>query len=116
VVQYGEDAVKDGMGSAGMSGGAGGMGDLFEMFNGGARSRQPRGPPRGENVQHRLKVTLEDMYRGTTRYGIFDPSTPQPFGVYLSASLERFAREKNLARYCGDSVQALNAYALGQLP
>jgi DnaJ family protein A protein 2 len=42
------------------------MGDLFEMFAGGGR-RQPRGPPKGENVQHRLKCSLEDMYKGTTR-------------------------------------------------
>jgi DnaJ-class molecular chaperone len=43
------------------------MGDLFEMFAGGGRNRQPRGPPKGENVQHRLKCTLEDMYKGATR-------------------------------------------------
>lgn len=40
------------------------MADIFEMFAGGGR---PRGPRRGENVVHRLKVTLEDLYRGATR-------------------------------------------------
>ena len=45
------------------------MNDIFDLFGGGAgRSRQQRGPQRGESVQHRLKVSLEDMYKGTTRY------------------------------------------------
>ena len=61
-LQYGEDAVKEGVGA----GGAGGMDSIFEMFGGGGRSRQPR-ERRGENVVHRLKVSLEEMYNGTTR-------------------------------------------------
>ena len=44
------------------------MNDIFDLFGGGGRSRQQRGPQRGESVQHRLKVSLEDMYKGTTRY------------------------------------------------
>jgi DnaJ-class molecular chaperone len=57
------------MGGPGGPGG-GGMADIFEMFAGGGRGRG--GGPRerkGENVVHRLKVSLEDMFRGTTRYG-----------------------------------------------
>lgn len=42
------------------------MADIFEMFAGGG-GRGPRGPRRGDNVVHRLKVTLEDLYAGTTR-------------------------------------------------
>lgn len=65
-MQYGEDAIKEGMG-----GGAGaGMSDIFDLFGGGGRSRQQRGPQRGDSVSHRLKVSLEDMYKGTTRHGL----------------------------------------------
>lgn len=60
--EYGEDAVKEA--AAGGGGPPGGMADIFEMFAGGGRARGPR---RGENVVHRLKVTLEDLYRGATR-------------------------------------------------
>ena len=63
-LQYGEDAVKEGMGG-GPPGGAGGMADIFEMFAGGGR-RGPR-ERRGENVVHRLKVSLEEVYNGGTR-------------------------------------------------
>jgi len=45
------------------------MADIFEMFGGGpgGRGRGPQGPRRGENVVHRLKVSLEELYRGATR-------------------------------------------------
>lgn len=66
IMQYGEDAIKEGMGG----GGGGGMSDIFDLFGGGGRSRQQRGPQRGESVSHRLKVSLEDMYKGTTRSGM----------------------------------------------
>lgn len=62
-VQYGEDAIKEGMGSGG--GPSSGMESIFEMFGGGGRSRTRE--RRGENVLHRLRVTLEDMYKGATR-------------------------------------------------
>ena len=52
------------MGGSG-PGGAGGMADIFEMFAGGGR-RAPR-ERRGENVVHRLKVSLEEVYNGGTR-------------------------------------------------
>lgn len=58
--QYGEEAMKEGAGAGGP-----GM-DIFDLFGGGGR----RGPPRerrGEDVPHRLKVTLEEMYNGATR-------------------------------------------------
>lgn len=61
VLQYGEDAVKEG----GPGGGPGGMQDIFDMFTGGGR-RQTR-ERRGENVVHRLKVSLEEVYNGGTR-------------------------------------------------
>jgi DnaJ family protein A protein 2 len=56
------------------SGGPGGMGsaDLFDLFTGG-RGRGgpgrggPRGKKRGDDVVFPLKVTLEDLYKGTTK-------------------------------------------------
>ena len=40
--------------------------DIFEMFFGGGGPRH-RGPAKGKDVVHQLKVSLEDMYSGTTR-------------------------------------------------
>lgn len=42
--------------------------DIFDMFfgmGGGRRGRQ--GPPKGKDVVHQLKVSLEDMYNGTVK-------------------------------------------------
>nr|AAB86799.1 putative [Arabidopsis thaliana]prf//2118338A AtJ2 protein [Arabidopsis thaliana] len=67
--QYGEDALKEGMG-----GGGGGHDpfDIFSSFFGsgghpfGSHSRGRR-QRRGEDVVHPLKVSLEDVYLGTTK-------------------------------------------------
>lgn len=69
--QYGEDALKEGMGNGG------GMHDPFDIFQsffgsgggnpfggGSGRGRRQR---RGEDVVHPLKVSLEDLYGGTTK-------------------------------------------------
>ncbi len=64
-MQYGEDAIKEGMGSGG--GGGGGMGDIFDILSGGGGRRQQPRERRGENVVHRLKVSLEEMYSGGVR-------------------------------------------------
>eukprot|EP00271_Cylindrocystis_brebissonii_P007206 TRINITY_DN20466_c0_g1_i1.p1 TRINITY_DN20466_c0_g1~~TRINITY_DN20466_c0_g1_i1.p1 ORF type:complete len:425 (-),score=88.31 TRINITY_DN20466_c0_g1_i1:858-2132(-) len=72
--QYGEDAIKEGMGS-------GGSGhnpfDIFESFFGGGGGGPFGGPGmgrgrngrqrRGEDVVHPLKVTLEDLYQSTSK-------------------------------------------------
>ncbi len=63
-MQYGEDAIKEGMGSGG---GGGGMGDIFDILSGGGGRRQQPRERRGENVVHRLKVSLEEMYSGGVR-------------------------------------------------
>jgi DnaJ family protein A protein 2 len=47
-------------------GGGGGAEDLFSMFFGGGRSRRSAGPRRGEDVNHPIKVSLEDLYNGKT--------------------------------------------------
>eukprot|EP00899_Mesostigma_viride_P003292 jgi/Mesvir1/12964/Mv05975-RA.1 len=67
---YGEDAIKEGMGG----GGGGGMNpmDIFESFfggglgGGGGRGRG-RGPRKGEDVVYPVKVTLSDLYNGTSK-------------------------------------------------
>ncbi|GMG98397.1 hypothetical protein Nepgr_000237 [Nepenthes gracilis] len=66
--QYGEDALKEGMG------GGGGMHDPFDIFQsffggnpfggGSSRGRRQR---RGDDVIHPLKVSLEDLYVGTSK-------------------------------------------------
>ncbi len=63
--QFGEDAIKEGAGAGGPSG----MEDLFSMFTGGGMGGRRSAPRerRGENVVHRLKVGLEEMYIGSTR-------------------------------------------------
>ena len=68
-MQYGEDAIKEGMGSQG--GGGGGMSDLFDILSGGGGGRRAsqRQERRGESVVHRLKVSLDEMYNGATRCG-----------------------------------------------
>ena len=65
--QFGEEAVKEGMGGGG-GGGGGGPADIFEAFFGGGsgRGRAPR-ERKAEDVAHRLRVTLEELYKGSTR-------------------------------------------------
>ena len=68
--QGGEQAIKEGG-----SGGGGGFHspmDVFDMFFGGGEGgfgghRRQRGPRRTKNLVHQLSVTLEDLYKGTTR-------------------------------------------------
>lgn len=69
--EYGEEALKEGMGGGG---GGGSPFDIFEaMFGGnpfgpggpgGGRGRRQR---KGEDVVHALKVSLEELYNGTTK-------------------------------------------------
>ncbi|XP_031503330.1 dnaJ protein homolog isoform X2 [Nymphaea colorata] len=66
---YGEDALKEGMG-----GGGGDPFDLFQSFFGGSPfggmkggSSRGRRQRRGEDVIHPLKVSLEDLYNGTSK-------------------------------------------------
>ncbi|CAH9134493.1 unnamed protein product [Cuscuta epithymum] len=68
--EYGEDALKEGMG------GGEGMQDPFDIFQsffgggnpfGGGGSGRGRRQRRGEDVIHPMKVSLEDLYNGTTK-------------------------------------------------
>eukprot|EP01023_Acetabularia_acetabulum_P015430 TRINITY_DN1747_c0_g1_i1.p1 TRINITY_DN1747_c0_g1~~TRINITY_DN1747_c0_g1_i1.p1 ORF type:complete len:440 (+),score=76.55 TRINITY_DN1747_c0_g1_i1:162-1481(+) len=63
--QYGEDAIKEGMGSGG---GHGGVTDLFnDIFGGGGGGGRSRRPQKSEDVVHKIRVTLKDLYNGSTR-------------------------------------------------
>ncbi|AQK64135.1 Chaperone protein dnaJ 3 [Zea mays] len=67
--QYGEDALKEGMG------GGGSHADPFDIFSsffgpsfgGGGGSSRGRRQRRGEDVVHSLKVSLEDLYNGISK-------------------------------------------------
>jgi DnaJ family protein A protein 2 len=59
--KYGLEGLEDGAG-----GGGGGAEDLFSMFFGGGGGRRSAGPRRGEDVNHPLKVSLEQLYNGKT--------------------------------------------------
>nr|P42824.1 RecName: Full=DnaJ protein homolog 2; Flags: Precursor [Allium ampeloprasum]CAA54720.1 LDJ2 [Allium ampeloprasum] len=67
--QYGEEGLKEGMG------GGGGVHDPFDIFQsffggggfGGGGSSRGRRQRRGEDVVHPLKVSLEDLYNGTSK-------------------------------------------------
>ncbi|XP_006345526.1 dnaJ protein homolog [Solanum tuberosum] len=65
--QYGEDALKEGMGG----GGGHNPFDIFESFFGGAfgggGSFRGSRKKKGEDVVHTLRVSLEDLYNGTTK-------------------------------------------------
>lgn len=66
--QYGEDALKEGMGGGGASHNPF---DIFESFFGGSPfgggSARGRRQKQGEDVVHPLKVSLEDLYNGTSK-------------------------------------------------
>ncbi|EPX74278.1 DNAJ domain-containing protein Mas5 [Schizosaccharomyces octosporus yFS286] len=67
--RFGEEGLQVGGGGDGMSADdlfasffGGGMGGMGGMFGGG----MPRGPRKGKDLVHTIKVTLEDLYRGKT--------------------------------------------------
>nr|GMD10467.1 DnaJ protein homolog [Ipomoea batatas] len=62
--QYGEEALKEGMGSGG---GMHDPFDIFQSFFGGGGSSRGRRQRRGEDAVHPLKLSLEDLYNGTSK-------------------------------------------------
>ena len=59
--QGGEEAIEQG------DGGGGGPGDIFDVLGGRNRGRQQSRVKKGENMVHPLKVTLEQIYKGSAR-------------------------------------------------
>jgi len=60
--KYGLEGLEEGGGGGGAA-----AEDLFSMFFGGGGSRRrSSGPPRGEDVNHPIAVSLEDLYNGKT--------------------------------------------------
>ncbi|CAI5728230.1 unnamed protein product [Hyaloperonospora brassicae] len=57
--QYGEEGLQNGAAGGDAS-------DLFSQFFRGQGGRKPRGPQKGEDLTHPLKVSLEDLYNGKT--------------------------------------------------
>lgn len=67
--EYGEDALKEGMGGGGGGGNVNPF-DIFESFfggGGGGGGRRGGGRRKGEDVAHPLKLSLEDLYKGVTK-------------------------------------------------
>jgi len=63
--KYGEEGLREGGGGEGHS-----PFDIFDMFFGGGGGRSRRNPGekmRGRDTVHQMKVSLEDLYNGTTR-------------------------------------------------
>ncbi|PSC75824.1 molecular chaperone [Micractinium conductrix] len=62
--KFGEEAVKEGMGGGG---GGGGPADIFDLFGMGGGRRGSQRERRSEDVVHKMKVGLEEMYKGSVR-------------------------------------------------
>lgn len=94
--KYGLEGLEDG------GGGPGGAEDLFSAFFGGG-SRRSAGPRRGEDVNHPLKVSLEDLYNGKT--------------VKLAVSRQVMVGESKLCSTCDGRgvVVELRQIALGMV-
>lgn len=60
--KHGEQGLKEGAGGEFHS-----PFDIFDMFFGGGRRRQPGEKAKGKDTVHQLKVSLEELYNGTTR-------------------------------------------------
>jgi len=58
--KYGEEGLEGG-------GGGEGPGDIFDVLSGRGRGRRPQGVKKGENMVHPLKVTLDQIYKGSAR-------------------------------------------------
>ena len=60
--RFGLEGLKDEHHAGGGPEGA----DIFDIFFGGRRRAAPRGPQRGEDINHKLNLSLEDLYNGKT--------------------------------------------------
>jgi molecular chaperone DnaJ len=68
--QFGHAAEQGGGGGNPFEGGGFGgqnVGDIFDMFFGGGRGRNPRGPVQGDDLQYNMELSLEEAAFGTTK-------------------------------------------------
>jgi DnaJ homolog subfamily A member 2 len=95
--KYGLEGLEEGGG-----GGGGGHEDLFNMFFGG-RGRRSAGPRRGEDMNHPIRVSLEDLYNGKT--------------VKLAVNREVIVGEAKMCNTCDGqgAVLQLRQIALGMV-
>lgn len=87
--QGGEQAIKEG--GTGGGGGFHSPMDIFDMF---FHTGRTRGPRRGKDVVHQLKVTLEDLYNGTTRKLALQKNV-------ICAKCEGYGGKKGAMEKCG---------------
>eukprot|EP00941_MAST-03F_sp_MAST-3F-sp1_P003467 g3467.t1 len=66
--QFGEAGVDESMGGGG-GGFPGGVdpNDIFSQFFGGQQTQRPRPPPKTDNINTAVQLTLEELYEGTTK-------------------------------------------------
>jgi len=106
--KYGLEGLEEGGGP----GGGGGGEDLFNMFFGGGGRRRSAGPRRGEDVNHPIKVSLEDLYNGKTvklainrQVLVGDPkmcSTCDGQGVVIELRQIALGMVQQIQRHCHD--------------
>ena len=98
--KYGLEGLQD---EGGGGGGGASPDDLFSMFFGGGRGGRSAGPRRGEDVNHAVKVSLEDLYNGKT--------------VKLAVSRQVLVGESKLCSTCDGQgvVVELRQIALGMV-
>lgn len=70
--QYGHAGVNQGAGPGGGAAGfdpsdLGGFGDIFDMFFGGGRRRNPNAPRQGSDLQYTLTIEFEESYFGASK-------------------------------------------------
>ena len=96
--QYGLEGLEDDGGPGGAT-----ADDLFSMFFGGGPRRRSAGPRRGEDVNHAIKVSLEDLYNGKT--------------VKLAVNRQVLDGEPRMCTYCDGQgvVVELRRIALGMV-
>lgn len=106
--KYGLEGLEEGGGPGGAS-----ADDLFSMFfGGGGGRRRSAGPRRGEDVNHPIKVSLEDLYNGKTvklainrQVLVGDPkmcSTCDGQGVVVELRQIALGMVQQIQRHCHD--------------
>jgi len=102
----GKEAVEHG----GRGGGGGGGDDLFSaLFGGGRRQQSERGPRKGESIQQKLGVTLENLYNGRTfKMAISRQRVKYPEGMTMEQATTQ-------CKTCGGQGAVLKVQRMGPM-